>query len=260
MKHSFVRFITLVMLSLFAVACGNAPSNVLTGVKVGTETRDNDIWMSFSADLNLGAMSFASISVPVLHPKGQTPIGQLDLVSGLGGVNQMKISVNVTELSDVEASQTVLPNGNMVPLIANNAVIAVNIGNGAKVYLAISEKVTAIGIAVPISALDNIGQQLPGLNFFPIVNTNGVIGTAGVFTGARPGQNGIAVVADVSQVVNLGNLLNQSSSLMAIQAEEARDSLQLDYSSQSGSRVQKSKFDQLIYKLNQRRTILRMRH
>lgn len=260
MKNFLVRSVTLVMLSLFAISCGNAPSNVLTGVKVTTESRNDDLWMSFAADLNLGAMQFASISVPVLHPRGQTPVGHLELISGLGGVNQLKISVNVSELADVNTTQATLPNGNMIPLIANNQVIAVNIGNGARVYLALSENVTAIGVAVPISAFDSIGQSLPGLNFFPIVNTGDVIGTAGIFTGAQPGQNGIAVVADVSKVVNMGKLLPGTSAMMAIQAEEAQDSLKLDYRSHSVSRSKKAKLDRMIYNLNKRRTILRMRH
>lgn len=263
MKHLFVRLVTLVMLASFAVACGNAPSNVLTGVKVETETRDNDVWMSFAADLNLGAMQFASISVPVLHPHGQTPIGQLELTSVLGGANQLKISVNVSELAGVNTTMASLPNGNMIPLIANNQVIAVNIGNGARVYLALSEKVTAIGVAVPISAFDSIGQSLPGLNFFPVVSTGDVIGTAGIFTGSQPGQNGIAVVADVSKVVNLGQILPSSSpsmsSIMAIQAEEAQDSIQLDYRSHEGSKSEKRKLDSMLYSLNKKRAILRMR-
>ena len=258
MKNSIVRFVTLVMLSLFAISCGNAPSNVLTGVKVSTQTINDDIWMSFAADLNLGAMQFASISVPVLHPQGQTPIGQLDLVSGLGGVNQLKVSVNVSELADVQASTPTLPNGNMVPLLGNNQVISVDIGKGAKVYLALSETVTAIGVAVPISAFDEIGRSLPGLNFFPIVSKDNIIGTAGIFTGANAGQNGIAVVADVSKVVNLASLLPSLAGDMMIQAEDAQDSIQLDYRSHSGSKAQKSKLDQMIYKLNQKRTILKM--
>ena len=259
MKNFLVRSVTLVMLSLFAISCGNAPSNVLTGVKVQTESRNDDLWMSFAADLNLGAMQFASISVPVLHPRGQTPVGHLELISGLNGVNQLKISVNISELADVNTTQATLPNGNMIPLIANNQVIAVNIGNGARVYLALSENVTAIGVAVPISAFDSIGQSLPGLNFFPIVNTGDVIGTAGIFTGAQPGQSGIAVVADVSKVVNMGKLLPGTSAMMAIQAEEAQDSLKLDYRSHTVSRSKKSQLDRMIYKLNKRRTILRMR-
>jgi len=260
MKNSVIRFVTLVMLSLFAISCGGgAPSNVLTGVKVSTQTINQDIWMSFDADLNLGAMQFASLSVPVLHPRGQTQIGQLELTSILGGSNRLRISVNVSELSDIEASSVTLPNGNMVPLIANNQVIAVDIGKGAKVYLALSESVTAIGVAVPISEFDTIGRTLPGLNFFPIVSTGEVIGTAGIFTGMNPGQSGIAVVADVSKVVNLGSLLSQGSASLAMEAEEAQDSLKLDYRSHSGSKTQKAKLDNMIYELHKKRAILRMR-
>lgn len=260
MKHSLVRFVTLVMLSLFAVSCGSGPSNVLNGIKVSSQTINDDVWMSFAADINLGAMSFASISVPVLHPRGQTPIGQLELTSGLGGVNQLKISVNVSELADVQTAQAVLPNGNMIPLIANNQTITVKIGNGARVYLTISEKVTAIGVAVPIAAFDSIGRNLPGLNFFPIVNSGDIVGTAGVFTGLNAGQNGIAVVADVSKVVNIGQILNsKSSSLMAIQAEEAQDSVKLDYRSHGASASQKSKLDSLMFELHKKKAILKMK-
>lgn len=258
MKNFLIRTVTLVALSLFAISCGNAPSNVLSGVKVETKTIDGDVWISFASDLNLGAMSFASISVPVLHPRGQTPVGQLELVSGLAGQNQLKISVNVSELADVQTTTATLPNGNMIPLIANNQVIAVKIGGNATVYLALSEKVTAIGVAVPISAFDSIGRTLPGLNFFPVVNSGDVIGTAGIFTGMNPGQNGIAVVADISKVVNMGTLF-KSSSMMAIQAEEAQSSLKLDYRSHSGSAAQKAKLDSMIYDLHKKKAVLRMR-
>ena len=247
------------MLSIFVVSCGNAPSNVLSGVKVETTTRDNDVWMSFAADLNLGAMSFASISLPIIHPRGQMQVGQLDLVSGFSGQNQLKVSVNLTELADVNMINATLPNGNLIPMIANNPTIAINIGNGAKVYLTLSETVTAIGVAVPIAAFDQIGQTLPGLNFFPIVNTGNVIGTAGIFTGAKAGQNGIAVVADVSKLVNLGNLMPSQASTFAIQAEQSRSSLKLDYRSQSGSKSQKAALDNMIYKLHQKKAILKMR-
>jgi hypothetical protein len=259
MKKFLLQTVTLVVLSLFAISCGSGgPSNVLSGVKVETKTINGDVWISFASDLNLGAMSFASISVPVLHPRGQTQVGQLELISGLAGQNQLKISVNVSELADVQTSTAALPNGNMIPLIANNQVIAVKIRGGASVYLALSEKVTAIGVAIPISAFDNIGRTLPGLNFFPVVNSGDVIGTAGIFTGMNAGQNGIAVVADISKVVNMGTLFKSSASL-AIQAEEARDSLKLDYRSQSGSASQKSKLDAMIFELHKRKALLKMR-
>ena len=259
MKHLLVRSITLVMLSVVAISCGNVPSNVLTGVKVETQTINQDLWLSFGADLNLGAMTFASLSIPVLHPKWQTPIGQLELISGLGGVNQLKVSLNVSELADVETTRASLPNGHLVPLIGNNQVMAINIGRGAQVYLALSEKVTAIGVAVPISAFDSIGSRLPGLNFFPLVNSGNVIGTAGIFTGLSAGQNGIAVVADVSKVVNLSNFLSPASPSVTTFSLETQDSLKLDYRSHTTSKVQKSKLDQMIYELNKKRAVLKMR-
>lgn len=259
MKKSFSFLVTLVMLSLFAISCGKAPSNVLSGVKVETTTVDNDVLMNFSADLDLGAMSFASISLPILHPRGQTPIGQLELVSGLGGKNLIKVAINLSEVADVHPSQAVLPNGNSIPLIANNQTIAIEIGRGARLYLTLSDTVTAIGVAVPVSAFDSMGSTLPGLNIFPIINTNNVIGTAGIFTGLKPGQSGIAVVADVSQLVNMQSLMPTSSSMMAIQAEESQDEIQLDYSSHRASSSKKKALDNMLYQLNKKRAVLRMR-
>lgn len=246
------------MLSIFAVSCGNAPSNVLSGVKVTTSTQNNDVWMSFSANLNLGAMSFASISLPILHPRGQTQIGQLELTSELGGSNVIKVSINMSEVTDINTTTAVLPNGSIIPLIANNQTIAINIGNGAKVYLTLSEKVTAIGVAVPISAFDSIGASLPGLNVFPLIATDGVVGTAGIFTGAQAGQSGIAVIADVSAMVNMNSLI-PSVSTFAMQAEEVQDDVKLDYSSKAVSSSKKSSLDNMLYKLNQKKAVLRMR-
>jgi hypothetical protein len=259
MKNFFFHSLTLVMLSFFALSCGEAPSNILSGVKVETRTEESDVWLSFAADLNLGAMSFASVSVPVLHPRGQTPIGQLELGSALGGVNQIKISINVSELSDIQTSTATLPNGNMIPLLGNNEVIAVEVGKGAKIYLVLSEGVTALGVAVPIGAFDNIGRTLPGLNLFPIVRTGNIIGTAGIFTGATSGQNGIAVVADLSQVVNFGKPLPEAFALMALDAKSSPEFIQLDYQSHTVSQNQKKLMDQMIGQLNLKRTILRMK-
>jgi hypothetical protein len=259
MKNFFCRSLTLVMLSFFALSCGNAPSNVLSGIKVETRTEQSDIWLSFAADINLGSMSFASISVPVLHPRGQTPIGQLELGSALGGVNQIKISINVSELSDVQTTTATLPNGNMIPLLASNELIAVDIGKGAKIYLVLSGGVTALGVAVPISAFDNIGRSLPGLNLFPIVRVGDVIGTAGIFTGATSGQNGIAVVADLSSVVDFGKLLPQAPAMLAMDLKSHEEEVVLDYRSHTVSQNEKTSFDSMISQLNQRRTVLRMK-
>lgn len=247
------------MLSFFAVSCGSSSSNVLNGVTVSTQKVNDDLWMSFAADINLGAMSFGSVSLPIMKPKTQTQVGQLELISGFNGVNQLKVSVNMSQFVDVNTSMARLPNGNAIPMIANNQTIAVDIGKGAKIYLTLSETVTAIGVAVPISEFDKLGQSLPGLNFFPIVTQGNIVATAGIFTGLNAGQNGIAVVADLSKVVNLGQLIPQDASLLAVQAEQAPESIKLNYQSQSGSQAQKAKLDQMVYELHKKRAVLRMR-
>lgn len=257
MRRIISGFVTVVMLS-FLVSCGGSGSNVLTGIQVSTSQNGNDTMMSFAANINLGAMSFASISLPIIHPRGQTPIGSLELTSGLAGQSQIKINVNMSAVADINVSQAVLPNGNLIPLIANNPTIAIKIGGGARVYLTLGQGVTAIGVAVPISAFDNIGQSLPGLNFFPIVQQGDVVATAGVFTGLQPGQSGIAVVADVSKLVNFGSLM-PSSQLMAKSMSAQEESIKLDYRSQKPSAARENQLKSFLANLNAKKAKLRMR-
>ena len=261
MKKTLSGIITIVML-MFVVSCGGSGSNVLNGIQVSTSQVGNDTMMSFSANINLGAMSFASISLPILHPRGQTPIGSLELTSGLAGQSQIKINVNMSAVADINVSQAVLPNGNMIPLIANNPTIAIKIGGGARVYLTLGQGVTAIGVAVPISAFDSIGQSLPGLNFFPIVQQGDVVATAGVFTGLQPGQNGIAVVADVSKLVNFGSMMPSSQLLLAksAQLEEAQDdAIKLDYRSQAPAKAKENQLKAMLAAMNAKKLKLKMR-
>lgn len=259
MKHSLFRLVTLVIMSLMFLSCGKSPS-VLKNVKVEAQNQEGDVWMSFAADLNLGSMSFASISVPVLHPRGQTPIGQLDLTPSLGGTNLLKVSVNISALSDITPSSATLPNGGIVPLIANNQVISVDVGRGAKIYLALSNSTTAIGVAVPIGAFDNIGSKLPGLNLFPVLNISGVIATAGIFTGKNSGENGIAVVADVSNVINPKSLIQEAPVMMSLRSSPVEsDEIKLNYNSLTISSSKQKSLDKMMLNLNKKKTILRMR-
>src|SRR5690606_4393299 len=103
---------------------------------------------------DLGAMSFPSVALPVLHPKTMEQVGAVELVPALGGKNSIKLGVNFSAITDIHSSQARLPNGNLVPLIANNPTIVVDLGKGAQLYITISEKATAIGVAVPIKQFD----------------------------------------------------------------------------------------------------------
>lgn len=260
MKKSFTLLVTLVTLSLFAISCGGNAPQVLTDIKVTTTNVNEDVMVAISAEMNLGSMTFPSASIPILHPQGQTPIGMVELVPVLGGKNLLKISVNVSELSGLNTGNVQLPNGNLVPLIANNPSVSVRLPGGAQLYLTLGANVTAIGVALPIAPFDAIGQRLPGLNFFPVVNIGEVVAAAGIFTG-RPGQNGIAVIADISKIVNGLNKNDSSSksmSIMAMSADDINDGIKLDYRSQIPSASQQKALNGMILKMNQQKTRLNL--
>lgn len=258
MGRSIFSLITLVMLTLFA-SCGKQPQ-VLTGVKVETQHINNEIWLSFAADLNLGAMTFPAVTLPVLHPRTFSQIGSVELAPALGGKNFIKLAANISALSDIRSTVGKLPNGNAIPLIANNPTVVVKLPAGAQLYITLSEKVTAIGVAVPIKQFDQLGQNVPGLNFFPVIAIDKVIATAGLFTSKNAGQNGIALVADVSQYVNMQDVYvpRGGADMMFMQAEEAQNAIKLDYSSHTPSKAAQDRINGMIYDMNKRKLRLQL--
>jgi hypothetical protein len=260
MRISFLKLVTLVMLSLIVSSCGKAPQ-VVTGIQVQSSTVGQDVMLALKADLNLGAMSFPAVTLPIIHPRGQTPIGTVELLPVLGGKNQIKISVNVSSLADIQAVQATLPNGNAIPLIANNPTITIPLGAGAKLYLTIGANAVALGVAVPIKSFDGIGSAVGAINLFPVFTIDKVIGAAGIFTGAQAGQNGFALIADVTAYVNMQNIFvpQQAADMMKMaMVQEEQAIIKLNYSSQAPSKSKEDKVNSMIYNLNSRKTRLQL--
>jgi hypothetical protein len=259
MRHSLTALVTLVTLSFFTLSCGSNQPTILQDIKVETTTVNDEVMLSLTADVNLGAMTFPNVALPIRHPRGQTPIGQVELVSVLGGKNQIRISVNASALADVQASRALLPNGNAIPLIASNNTVEVNLGGRARLYLTLGANATAIGVAVPLAPFDSIGQNIPGLNFFPVVTLGKVIAAAGVFTGA-PGQNGIALIADITQVLRKESLVPvaPAAKAMDIMAFRAEPEVELDYSSHVQSKADKARLDGMLLQMHQRKVRLNL--
>lgn len=261
MRTSFVKLATLVVISVFVSACGNRPQ-VVTGVQVQSSTVNQDVILALKADLDLGAMSFPAVTLPILHPHGQTPIGSVDLLPVLGGKNQIKISVNVSSLADIQAVQATLPNGNAVPLIANNPTITIPLGAGAELYLTVGANAVALGVAVPIKTFDGIGSAVGAINLFPMFNIDKVVGAAGIFTGSQAGQNGFAIIADVTQYVNMQDIFvpQAAPSMMKMaMIQEEQAIVRLDYTSQIPSKSSESKINSMMYKLNRKKAKLELR-
>lgn len=261
MRTSFVKLATLVVISVFVSACGNRPQ-VVTGVQVQSSTINQDVILALKADLDLGSMSFPAVTLPILHPHGQTPIGSVDLLPVLGGKNQIKISVNVSSLADIQAVQATLPNGNAVPLIANNPTITIALGAGAELYLTVGANAVALGVAVPIKTFDSIGSAVGAINLFPMFNIDKVVGAAGIFTGSQAGQNGFAIIADVTQYVNMQDIFvpQAAPSMMKMaMIQEEQAIVRLDYTSQIPSKSSESKINSMMYKLNRKKAKLQLR-
>jgi hypothetical protein len=235
MKSIFSRLTVLVIISLIVSACGKRPQ-VVTGVQVQTQVVQQSMYLSVSADIDLGNMSFPSAELPIYHPHFSQPIGSVSLITLLGGKNQLKISVNVSELTNLRASIARLPNGGTIPLIANNPTIAVALGKGAQLYLTLSETAVAIGVAVPFSTFDGIGSSVGSANLFPVFSIDKMIGAAGIFTSSTKGQN-----------VRMQDIYVPAS---------VPASLALNYSEQIPSSSKESKINDGIYSLNKKKAKL----
>jgi hypothetical protein len=251
MKFLFVKLFTLVLFSLLVSACGKGRPQVVTGIQVQSSTINQDVILALKADLNLGTMSFPSVTLPIFHPRSQMNIGSVDLLPVLGGKNQIKISVNVSALSDIQATSASLPNGNLVPLIAQNPTMSIPLGAGAKLYLTIAANAVALGVAVPIKQFDSLGGAVGAVNLFPVFAIDKVIGAAGVFTSTQAGQNGFALVADVTQYVNMQDIF--------VPSQVASSNVKLDYSVQAPVAAKEEKINAIILDLNRRNTKLKLK-
>lgn len=247
MSHSVIRLVTFVMFTLVLTACGGQRPQVVTGIQVQSNTSNSDVQLSFQADLDLGNMSFPSVTLPILHPRGQTPIGSVNLLPVLGGKNQIKVSVNLSAIADIHAVTATLPNGNAIPLIANNPTIVVPLGAGAQLYLTMSPNAVAVGVAVPIKQFDGIGATVGGVSLFPTFMIDKVVGSAGIFTSKNAGQNGFAIIADVTQYVKMQDIYVPTAAA------------KLNYAQILPSAAKENKINEMMYKLNQNKTKLQLR-
>lgn len=260
MRISLIQLVTLVMLSLAMSACGKRPQ-VVTGIQVQSSTVNSDVMLALKADLNLGNMMFPSVTLPILHPKGQTPIGSVELLPVLGGKNQIKISVNVSSLADIQAVQATLPNGNAIPLIAANPTIIIPLGAGAKLYLTVGANAVALGVAVPIKTFDSIGSRLGSINLFPMFAFDKVVGAAGMFTGLQAGQNGFALIADVTQYVNLQDIFvpQRAADIAKMALSQDEQVVKLKYEEHIPAKEKEDKLNVMILNLNSKSKRLELR-
>ncbi|MBY0517927.1 MAG: hypothetical protein K2P81_13540 [Bacteriovoracaceae bacterium] len=265
---SFVRLFQslLVVFSLVSlVSCGsNGGVQIVKGLKVETTVVNNEVTLRVSSDIDFGNIMFPSLQIPVIRNNRQ--IGTVSMVPVLGSKTQFVIEVNASALADLNVGPVLLPNGTLAPLIGTNTAISVDLGSKAQLYVAAATNAYALGVAIPISGLDSIGQSLGGINFFPMFAIDKATGAAGIFASNQPGKSGFGFFVDITQYVqglNWGAPAVAASSkamkaqaLLAVDAASSMREISLDYSEIRPSSSQERKLNSILYNMNRRKAQL----
>jgi len=257
-----IRLVSVFSLSLFLVSCGGQKPMV-KDVRVSTEYVDNDVYLSVGANLSIGNVMLPSTSLPIYMPKSWKEIGSISMTSAIGGQNYLKIDVNVSAIAHLQASQASLPNGAVLPLIANNKVITIPVGKGAELYLTIADGVAAIGAAIPFKTFDAMGAKVGTSSLFPVFNIENVLGAAGIYTSKQAGKNGFGLFVDLSSVldpidfVDIG-VADASRSLKSARVMQAQSTASLNANSIKPSSRKERRLNKELLRMHRRRARLRL--
>ncbi len=246
------KSILLLLISLSFISCGSS-SQMVTDVSVDSRVQDGEVLLDLVADLNIGNLQMPNVSLPITS-HGEY-LGEVNLNSPGFGENQIEINLNVSRATDLNLISTTLPNGMALPVIRDNPVIVVPVGNGGELYIGLSDNNVAIGVAIPIKSFDKMGRKLGTITLMPYFNKNNIVGSAGVYTSPNAGENGFAFIADVSSkllpLVESKDISFNSPNLAQLE--------QKSVSKQYSSKRERKRVKRELYKMHRRRTKLKIK-
>ncbi len=174
-------------------------------------TSNGDNHVELALTLNTNGMQLPELVFPVTNAETNVNLANVTLrpVANKPGVSELVLEVNVTGASGLEGASPTLPNGTVIPVagVDMNQLVALPLdqyNKNGRVYLAVdtANNTAIMGLALTWQALDAFGQSIGALNFFPAFDVaRGVKGIAGVFGSRTPAQSGVAVFADISQLL-----------------------------------------------------------
>lgn len=194
-------------------ACGN--NSIIEKVTVNTSQDNNqNVWVSMDTQLNMGGLSFPSLTIPIANPRFPKEIlGKVTLQRTLEGKNNLLVDANLTEISNNQfANDNLLPNGNALPISGLNGVVSVRFNTSSKLYLGGSDTSMMFGVALAIPLFDSINKYIPGAStlFLNLPTGSQVDGLGGVFIG-NTGSSGIGLFIKVPNSI----IISSSQSLIA---------------------------------------------
>jgi hypothetical protein len=249
------KLISIILLTLSFVSCSQRNSFV-KDVQVSSTLDDSEVYVSVSAELNLGNVSLSDITLPIFVPRTGEEIGMVSIFRNIEGKNKLDVDLNVSKIANIDAVAARLPNGNVLPLIRENSVIIIPIQSKANIYLAFADGVAALGVTVNISGLDSIGRSVGNISVFPSFAFGNVLGSAGLYNSRTAGQNGFGIFMDISNVIDTNDLLARPTTRFASKSVSRNERLVLDYNSIKTSKSKRRKLDKKLYRLHRKRATL----
>jgi hypothetical protein len=191
--------IGLLIIGQSLMACSN--SQFLKGMNLAVNERNSENYVDLSAEIDMGNISLAGLSLPIYDPHSNLEIGQVGLGTAADGKQQITLSLNATSvLSGDPTLGATLPNGRPIPSAVGaptNTLMGIQVLNYSRVYIGGDLKSTIyVGVALAIQALDSVTGSIGSANlFFAETFNSNLSGVAGIFSSATAHQNGIAVFA-----------------------------------------------------------------
>lgn len=249
---SRLKSLLLLLPLVIFVSCGSQKPMV-DSIKVKPHLVDDELIVSMTADLSIGNLILPVAGIPIYLPKTGEEVGLITLQTTPEGVNQIHVEINVSDAIHLEAAVAKLPNGTLLPIVGNNKVLDIPVGKGVHVYLSLTETSAALGVAVPIKSFDSIGAKTGTAALMPIFNKNDILGAAGIYTSKTAGQNGFAIVADLSNVLSRAQMQEVG---VQMQQQESFSEIAV---AKSPRRSVEKRINRELYKMHKRGKRLQLR-
>lgn len=236
------------LLPLVFISCGKNGQKIVTDIDVDQRIIQDKVYIDVEAKLDLGNTTLFPGKIPIKVPK-KGVIGEVEV-----GVDFIKVSVLLSELVKLQVQDTVLPNGERLPLISTNKVVVLPLDKSGKSYLYISlvGGAKAIGFSLAIKELDKLGQELKTpTGLFPKVMIKNIAVFAGLYTSPNPGENGLGVFVDLNP---LFKVLAYNGAWFEL--NQGASNAELDYSDVKTSSKKDRHVKGYLFKLHQKNSVL----
>ena len=267
-------FIFCLCLSLFSCGGGGNPTqNIVRDVKVSTSLENDDFMIDIKLLMDLGNMTLTSIQIPVTNPDNGVNYGKVSFMPTLDGLNEIGLSVNLSDSANLPGGEARLPNDSVLPIggLEGTQVLQLEVEQiHSRIYLALQEETVFLGMAVAIDEFDVLSRYIGGANIFFGHEFRGVRGSVGLFAGTGQNESGLAFFLDLSKVISpavIRDIINQQkideSSLAQIQALVGKATSQ--GKSKLKFNVNKSKkklrnLGKFLYKMDRKKAQLNISH